>query len=70
METIADRIRAWARKNVQNSGVMTRNTDAYNHMTAAVEELLAEHWTGHKADHAPRTHQAQSKQPAATDPSS
>lgn len=44
MTTIRDEIDAWARTNIQGATVMTRNTDAYNHMQAAVAELLEKPW--------------------------
>lgn len=44
MATIRDRINAWADENVRNAGVMTRSTEAYNHMQEAVQKLLSEPW--------------------------
>ncbi len=44
MTTIADEIRAWGDKNIRNTGVMTRNTDCYNHMQEALLELLQAPW--------------------------
>jgi hypothetical protein len=44
-DTVADRIRKWADKEIRGASVMTRNTDAYNHMMDAVARLTAEPWT-------------------------
>lgn len=43
-ETIRDRINAWGDQYVRNSGVMTRNTDCYNHMQEALQKLTSEPW--------------------------
>jgi len=44
-DTVADRIRKWADQEIRGASVMTRNTDAYNHMMEAVAKLTAEPWT-------------------------
>lgn len=44
MAKIADKIREWADKNVRGSNAVTRDADAYNAISAAVQELLAQPW--------------------------
>lgn len=44
MAKIAEAISAWGQKNISGSGVMTRATDQYNHMQAALQELLTAPW--------------------------
>ena len=44
MNTIRDAIDAWANENIRNASVMTRNTEAYNHMVQAVETLKEQGW--------------------------
>lgn len=51
-ETIADQIRAWARREINGDAVMTRNTDAYNHMIEAVERLVQMPWASREASSA------------------
>lgn len=59
MSTIADEISHWADQWVRGSGVMTRNTDAYNHMLEGVAALQAAPWAQMDAEPA-----AKGEQPA------
>lgn len=45
MVTIADKIREWARTKLFNQTDLTRNTEAYNRVRAAVEDLASQGWT-------------------------
>ena len=44
METIRDRITAWANTNVRNATVIAQNEAVYNHLQEALAKLLAEPW--------------------------
>lgn len=44
MTTIRDEIEAWRNTRIRGATEMTRNTEAYNHMMRAVDELLTKPW--------------------------
>lgn len=44
MPTIREEIEAWERTHIKGATAMTKNTEAYNHMQAAVQELLQKPW--------------------------
>jgi len=49
MTKISDEIRIWIDRNIRGSATMTRNTDAYNHMLNAADELLRAPWAQQEA---------------------
>lgn len=44
MDTIADKIRDWARRELLSASVVTRNTEVHNHLLQALERLSGEDW--------------------------
>lgn len=44
MSTIRDAIDAWFNSKIRGATVITQNTEAYNHLVQATEELKAQGW--------------------------